>query len=193
MRDPGRRRIYGHLGLWTLVTVWTAIGTTSCESRYRELPLQMRTIEDQRRGIRFVIAQGWQGYDRGMRANDGSFISYDVWDLREAKRSWVDALPESLYPQLDEWAFHDFLVEGERRLSRGKIGPEEAAVVAYTIRTKPDDKPGFLRFYIVKKEERLWVIRAVLPPWAWEHSRKAIEEILASIEFLDPPPAVYPE
>jgi hypothetical protein len=170
-----------------------ALVASGCESRYRELPLEMRTIEDSRRGVRFVIAQGWQGYDRGMRANDGAFISYDVWDLVEAKRSWVEGLPDSLYPQLDEWAVHDFLVEeGSRKVSSGKLGIEEATVVSYVIRTKPDDAPGSLRFFILRKGERLWVVRAVLPPWAWEHSRGAIEEILATFEFLPPPPVVYP-
>lgn len=164
-----------------------------CESEFRELPLEMRTIEDTRRGVRFVIAQGWQGYDRGMRANDGAFISYDVWDLVEAKRSWVDDLPDSLYPQLDEWAVHDFLVEeGSRTVSTGTVGSEEATVVSYGIRTKPEDKPGSLRFYILRKGERLWVVRTVLPPWAWEHSREAIDEILATFEFLPPPPVAYP-
>lgn len=165
---------------------------TACQSRFSELPVEMRTIEDAQRGVRFVIAQGWQGYDRGMRANDGAFISYDVWDLTEAKRTWVADLPDSLYPQFDQWAAHDFLVEGEREVSGGKVGSENATVVAYTIRTKPDDKPGLLRFFIVKRDQRLWVIRTVLPPWAWEHSRAAIEETLASFEFLEPPPVVYP-
>jgi hypothetical protein len=153
----------------------------------------MRTVEDSRRGVKFVIAQGWQGYDRGMRANDGAYVAYDVWDLREAKRTWVEELPDSLYPQLDEWAAHDFLVEGGRTVTTGKLGVEDASVVAYTIRTKPDDEPGSLRFFVLEKGERLWVIRAVMPPWAWEHSRGAIDEILATFEFLPPPPVVYPE
>lgn len=193
MEDLALRRARARRWRPALATIVTVLAAFGCESRYRELPLEMRTIEDTQRGIRFVIAQGWQGYDRGMRANDGSFISYDVWDLREAKRSWVEALPDALYPQLDEWAAHDFLVEGGHRISAGTVGPEDATVVAYTIRTKPADKPGLLRFFLVKKGERLWVIRAVLPPWSWEHSRGAVEEILATFEFLDPPPVVYPD
>ncbi len=165
----------------------------ACEARYPELPLEMRTIEDDRRGVKYVIAQGWQGYDGGMRAMDGTWISVHVYDLEQAERTFVEGLPESLFPQLDAWSKHDFLVEGDRQESSGTVGPEPATVAAYVIRTRPEDKPGLLRFFVVRREHRLFVIRAVILPWSWEHSAGAIDEILASFEFLAPPPVVYPD
>lgn len=145
-----------------------------------KLTLEQRTVVDEARAIRYVAHQNWLPMDATLRCVlDGSFLSVHVNSLVGAKKEFVDGLPESLYPQLDEWARHDYLVEGERAVVEATVGGLPAKEVRYVVRTREEDPPGDLRFWVVRHEAYLYTFRMSLRA---DHRPESLDEVRTMLE-----------
>src|SRR5262245_60145443 len=71
-----------------------------------------KTVDDVERGARYVVPPGWKSFDGELRSRHGSLLSVRVHDLQGADSDFVAGLPDSVVPQLDEWARQVFVVDG---------------------------------------------------------------------------------
>jgi hypothetical protein len=81
-----------------------------------------RTVTDTARGVRYIIPQGWKGTEGEVRSPAGTLLTLRVYDLVEADKRFVAGLPDSLIPQLLEWAKFYYIVEGPPVPDRNERG-----------------------------------------------------------------------
>ena len=153
-----------------------------------KLTLEQRTVVDEVRRLKYVADPNWLPLDANLRCVlDDSFVTIRVHSLVDAQKDFVRGLPQSLYPQLDAWAKHDYMVEGTRRELVSTVGGLPARELRYVVRTRPEHGPGDLRFWLVRHENYLYVFRMALRP---DHGPERVGEVrsmLDSVEFLDTP------
>jgi hypothetical protein len=159
----------------------------------RELTVEERTVIDEERGYRCVLPHGWRSFDEDARSRAGSLFSVRVYSLDGAASAFVAALPESVVPQLEEWARYYYIVEGEGERTQAKVGGIDALELSYAIRIRQGRPLSRLTYWILRREQLLYVLRATYPAAALEKDEPAVREILSTWEFLDapisPPPA----
>lgn len=153
-----------------------------------KLTLEQRTVVDEVRRLKYVADPNWLPIDANLRCVlDDSFVTIRVHSLVEAEREFVRGLPQSLYPQMDAWAKHDYMVEDRRVELVSTVGGLPARELRYVVRTRPEHGPGDLRFWLVRHENYLYVFRMALRP---DHGPERVGEVrsmLDSVEFLDTP------
>ena len=144
-----------------------------------------RTVEDPERGCRYVAPAGWMVFDGELRSPSSSLLTLRVFDLREADRAFRDGLPDTILPQLEEWAKSYYVVEGQPQRAEAKLGGLPALELTYAVRIRADDPPAKLVYWVVRPGERLFVLRAVFPPRAVERDEAAVRGMLETWSFLD--------
>jgi hypothetical protein len=153
-----------------------------------KLTLEQRTVVDEVRRLKYVADPNWLPIDANLRCVlDDSFVTIRVHSLVEAQGAFVRGLPQSLYPQMDAWAKHDYMVEGTRKELLSTVGGLPARELRYIVRTRPEHGPGDLRFWLVRHQNYLYVFRMALRP---DHGPERVGEVrsmLDSVEFLDTP------
>jgi hypothetical protein len=152
-----------------------------------------RVVEDPERGCRYVAPAGWAVFDGELRSRSSSLFTLRVFDLREADRGFRDGLPESILPQLEEWARSYYVVEGEPTRVDTTVGGLTALELTYAVRVRASDPPAKLVYWVVRPGERLFVMRAVFPPQAAAGDEPAVRDMLGTWAFVVPraqlPPA----
>jgi hypothetical protein len=118
------------------------------------------TVTDTARGVRFVVPAGWRSYDAEIRSPQGSLMTLRVYDLVEANKRFVAGLPDSLIPQLLEWAELYYIVEGEPTRTATTVAGLPATELVYSVRARKKDPPSKLIYWIVIRKTRLFVFRA---------------------------------
>lgn len=172
------------IGLATLVAASVACSAP----RPERLTLEQRTVVDEERRIRYIVHENWLPMDATMKCIlDGSFLSIHVYSLIGAQKQFVAGLPDSLDPQIDAWARHDYLVLNEKEIGATTIGGLPAREIRFETRSRNDDPPGQLFFWIVRNRTYLYVIRASFRPDALPDTPSEVRAILDSVAFLEPP------
>ena len=138
----------------SLAAVAAACGTMSQKTEAE------RTVTDAARGVRYVVPEGWKTSDGEARSRDGSLLTLRVYDIVEAKKTFVAGLPDSLIPQLKEWAEFYFKVEGPPTRVETTVAGLPATELTYPVRVRPKDPPTKVVYWVVKRETRLFVLRA---------------------------------
>lgn len=146
-----------------------------------------RTETDTARGVRFVVPAGWKSKDAEIRSPAGSLLTLRVYDLVEAKKTFVAALPDSLLPQLREWAKLYYIVEGEPTRTATTVGGVPATEFVYPIRVRKKDPPSKLVYWVVVRKTRLFVLRAAFPAEGLATDEPVLRDVVARWAFLDPP------
>ena len=153
-----------------------------------KLTLEQRTVVDEVRRLKYVADPNWLPLDANLRCVlDDSFVTIRVHSLVDAEPEFVRGLPQTLYPQMDEWARHDYMVEGDRRELASTVGGFPARELRYVVRNRPEHGPGDLRFWLVRHANYLYVFRMALRP---DHGPERVGEVrsmLDSVEFLETP------
>jgi len=144
-----------------------------------------RLVEDPERGCRYLAPAGWMVFDGELRSSDSSLFTIRVFDLREADRGFRDGLPETILPQLEDWAKSYYIVEGEPQRGEATLDGLPALELTYTVRIRSDDPLTKLVYWVVRPGERLFVLRAVFPPRAVERDEVAVRGMLETWSFLD--------
>lgn len=176
--------------LGPVVTLVAALaGFAGCQPPAAEqLPVEKRTIEDAQRRIAYVADPNWLPLDGNVTCPlDGSYLTFHVFSLIDAKKDFVDGLPKTLEPQLEAWAHHDYLVGAPRTEGPSSVGPLPAREYRYVTRARSEDRPGVLTFWVVRNKTYLYVFRASLRPGARPESAAEIRRMLDGMSFLEPP------
>ncbi len=144
-----------------------------------------RTVTDRARGVRYVVPDGWKSFDGEIRSAAGSLLTLRVYDLVEAEKSFVAGLPETLTPQLLEWAKYYYIVEGPPSRSETRVGGLAAIELVYPIRVRPKDPPSKVIYWVVTRKTRLFVLRAAFPPSGLAADEPVMRKIVEGWSFLE--------
>lgn len=150
-------------------------------------PAKPRVVEDTARGCRYEIPPGWTAFDGEIKSKSTSLATIRVFDLEDAERGFLARLPDSIVPQLLDWAKSYYIVEGEPARGAATIAGETALELTYPVRVRPESPPSKLIYWILRHEDRLYVVRATFAPGSLEADEPAIRAWLTSWSFLAQP------
>ena len=139
---------------------------------------------DHARGVRYVVPEGWKNHEGEVRSPGGSLLTLRVYDLVEAQKTFVAALPDSLIPQLREWAELYYLVLGEPTRQSVTVAGIPATELVYPIKVRPKDPPSKVIYWVVKRETRLFVIRGAFPASSLSADEPVLRKIVEDWTFL---------
>lgn len=145
-----------------------------------------RIVTDPARGVRFVIPPGWREKDAEIRSPAGSLLTLRVFDLVEADKRFVAGLPDSLLPQLREWAELYYIVDGEPTRSATTVDGVAATELVYPTRVRKKDPPSRVVYWVVVRKSRLFVFRAAFPAEALATDEPVLRAIVDRWDFVDP-------
>ena len=123
-----------------------------------------RVIEDKARGVKYTCPAHWKDSDGEIRSKEGTLLTLRVYDLVEADHKFVAGLPETIFPQLEEWAKYYFIVDGPPARSETEVAGLPATELNYKIRVRPKDPESKVTYWIVRRATRLFILRAAYPP-----------------------------
>jgi hypothetical protein len=144
-----------------------------------------RTVADRVRGVRYVVPPGWKTYDGEFRSPAGSLASLRVYDLVEADKKFVAGLPDTLMPQLLEWAKWYYVVDGEPMRKATTVAGLPATEFVYPIRVTPRDPPSKVIYWVVTRKTRLFVLRVAFPAPGLVDDEPAVRKVVDGWAFLD--------
>ena len=167
---------------WLLVAALTV--AAACGGRPPRSEAE-RTVSDPVRGIRYVVPDDWKSFDAEIRSPAGSMLTVRVYDLVEAEKRFVAGLPDTLIPQLTEWAEMYYLVDGPYTRTATTVAAIPATEFDYPIRVRPKDPPSKVVYWVVQRKTRLFVLRAAFAADGLAKDEPALREVVAKWEFLD--------
>jgi hypothetical protein len=144
-----------------------------------------RTVTDTARGVRYVVPEGWRASDGEARSRDGSLMTLRVYDLVEADKRFVAGLPDTLIPQLKEWAEFYFRVEGPPTRVDTQVAGLPAVELTYPVRVRPKDPPSKVVYWVVTRKTRLFVIRAAFSAKGLAADEPPMRKLVEGWSFLD--------
>jgi len=143
-----------------------------------------RTVDDRERGVRYVVPQGWRVIDGEARSRNGSLLTFRSYDLEGADSQFVAGLPDSVVPQLEDWARQYYILDGPAVRGEATVGGLPATVLTYPVRVREADPLSKVRYWVVRKEKRLFVLRYAHPPDAPPADEASLHGLLSSLSFL---------
>jgi hypothetical protein len=144
-----------------------------------------RTVSDRARGVRYIVPQGWKSYEGEFRSPAGTLLTLRVYDLVEADKKFVAGLPDTLVPQLLEWAQFYYRVEGEPTRSSTTVAGLPATELVYPIRVRPKDPPSKVIYWVVVRKTRLFVMRGAFPANGLAADEPELRKVIEGWTFLD--------
>jgi len=142
-------------------------------------------VSDSARGVRYVVPAGWKFSDAEIRSPQGSLLSLRVYDLVEADKRFVAALPDSLIPQLKEWAELYYRLEGEPVRTATAVATVPATELTYPVRVRPKDPPTKVIYWVVVRKTRLFVLRAAFPADGLAKDEPIVRKVVDGWAFLE--------
>ncbi|HZN55607.1 MAG TPA: hypothetical protein VFB67_09825 [Candidatus Polarisedimenticolaceae bacterium] len=164
-----------------------AVLAAACASPHPERAAP-RPITDAARGVRYVVPAGWSSFDGEIRSPSGSLLTLRVYDLVEADKEFVAGLPDTLIPQLEEWAKYYYIVDGGPRRASTTIASLPATELEYPIRVRRSDPPSKVTYWVVTRKTRLFVLRAAYPASGLASDEPVMRRVLDGWQFLETPP-----
>jgi hypothetical protein len=143
------------------------------------------TVTDTARGVRFVVPAGWGSYDAEIRSPARSLLTLRVYDLVEADKRFVAGLPDTLLPQLQEWAELYYIVEGPPKRTATTVDGVPATELVYSVRARKKDPPTKLIYWIVVRKTRLFVLRAGFSSTGLATDEPVIRKVVGGWAFLE--------
>jgi hypothetical protein len=148
-------------------------------------PATERLVEDKGRGCSYVLPPRWIAFDSELRSPKGSLLEIRLYDLVDAEARFVANLPDSLIPKLEEWARIYFIVDGTPSRAEATVDGEQATELTYMVRRRPKDPGSKLFYWVVRRDTRLYVLRAAVSEDGGEQDEAAIRSVVASFKFLE--------
>lgn len=140
---------------------------------------------DAARGVRFVVPAGWRSKDAEIRSPAGSLLTLRVFDLVEADKRFVAGLPDTLLPQLQEWAELYYIVLGPPTRVATAVDGVPATEFDYPTRVRKTDPPSKVVYWVVVRKTRLFVLRAAFPAAGLAADEPVLRNIVDRWVFLD--------
>ncbi len=145
-----------------------------------------RTVLDRARGVRYVVPPGWKSFEGEIRSPAGSLLTLRVYDLVEAEKKFVARLPDSLIPQLLEWAQLYYIVDGPPVRTATTVAGVTATELVYPIHVLKKDPPSKVIYWVVVRKTRLFLLRAAFPPGSLATEEPVLRKVVEGFAFLDP-------
>jgi hypothetical protein len=146
-----------------------------------------RTVDDTARGVRYVVPQGWKSFDGEIRSPLGSLLSVRVFSLEGAQAAFVAGLPDTLFPQLEGEAHYYFVVEGKAERRETTIAGGPATELTYAVRIRPKGALSRTNYWVAKRGDLLYLLRATYPPPALATDEQIVGGIVQGWRFPEPP------
>ncbi len=143
-----------------------------------------RVVEDPERRVRFDVPKGWLYFGDEVRSPSQSLLTIQIHSLEGAERRFVAGLPETLLPQLEGWTKYYYVIAGEPERSEAAIGGQKAFEITWPVRVRPADPVTRVTYWVVRREDRLYILRAAYAPGASAEDEPAVRALLASWSFL---------
>jgi hypothetical protein len=181
-REKGKRSFRFFVAVCLAAGVLATAGGCSRSSEKSDAG---KTVEDQQRKCAYTVPPGWLTLDGEARSRGGTLFTIHVYELEGADPSFVQGLPDTVLPKIDDWAQHFFRVEGKPGRSNATVGGEPALVMTYSTRVRAQDPPSTLSHWIVRKGTRLFVLRTAYAPATREKDAPDVQAIVDSFKFLE--------
>lgn len=146
-------------------------------------PVEERTFVDPEGGFRYVVPPHWWVLSGEARSPRGTLFTIEVTHLEDASPEFVNGLPGSVLPQIEEQTNRFFGVVGTPRQRQVTLGGEPAHELVYPVRVRAQDRQGEVAFWIARRGSELFVLRASYPPDALPDDRALVAEALATWTF----------
>jgi len=146
--------------------------------------VEKRTVDDQERGCHFVVPPRWSYLGEELRSPGGSVFTIEVLSLVDADPKFLAELPESLVPQLEARTRYFFSIVKRASRRQTTVGGEPALEVAFPVQVRGQDPPSEVIYWVVRRHDKLYALRATYPPGLAETDRPAVASILTSWKFL---------
>lgn len=144
-----------------------------------------QAVSDSARGVRYVVPAGWRFSDGEIRSPQGSLLTLRVYDLVEADKKFVAGLPDTLVPQLLEWAQLYYRVEGQPVRTATSVAGLPATEFVYPVRVRPKDPPSKVIYWVVTRKTRLFLLRSAFPASGLAKDEPIIRKVVRDWAFLD--------
>jgi len=170
---------------WTLTLTSAALLLAAgCAAQPRKAETE-QAVTDRARGVRYIVPAGWKYSDAEIRSPRGSLLTLRVYDLVEADKRFVAGLPDSLTPQLQEWAELYYRVEGPAVRTATTVAGLPATEFTYPVRVRPKDPPSKVIYWVVIRKTRLFVMRTAYPPSGLAEDEPIIRGVIGRWVFLE--------
>ena len=169
------------------LTALASVLAAACVAPPRKAETE-KTVSDRARGVRYVVPAGWKFSDAEIRSPQGSLLTLRVYDLVEADKKFVAGLPDTLLPQLLEWAELYYRVEGEPIRTATTVAGLPATELVYPVRVRPKDPPTKVIYWVVKRKTRLFVLRAAFPASGLLTDEPVLRKVVLGWVFLETGP-----
>jgi len=151
-----------------------------------------RLVEDLERSVRYTVPAGWSFFGDELRSGGGSVFTLETFSLVEARRDFVERLPDSLIPQLEARTRYYFSVVADPVTREARVGGKPASEVTFETRIRAEDPVTWVRYWLVRNGDMLYALRITYPPGREAIDGPEVEGMLAAWEFLDPAAAAAP-
>ena len=145
---------------------------------------EQRRVQDTERGYRFVRPVNWFVLNKEARSPSGSLLTIRVLSLEGAERHFVEGLPETLFPKLEEWAKYYFAVVEPPTRREASVGGVPAVEMVYPVHVRVTDPQAQVFYWIVRRREQIYLLRAAIPAGAAAKDEPALRSLLASWRFI---------
>jgi hypothetical protein len=149
-------------------------------------------VEDLERSVRYTVPGGWSYFGDEVRSLGGSIFTLETFSLVDARKDFVERLPDSLIPQLEARTRYYFSVVTEPVKREVRLAGKQAFEVSFEARIRAADPITLVRYWVVRNGDLLYALRITYPPDREKIDGPAVEAMLASWEFLDPAAALPP-
>ncbi len=151
-----------------------------------------RTVDDAARGVRYVVPPGWKSFDGEIRSPRGSLLSVRVFSLDGAQAAFVAGLPDTLIPQLVGVGHYYFVVEGKAERRETTIDGGPATEFTYAVRIRPKGALSRTTYWVVKRGDLLYLLRATYPPPALATDEPIVGGVVQGWRFPELPKTSAP-
>ena len=158
--------------------------TAACAAQPQKAETE-QSVTDAARGVRYIVPAGWKFSDAEIRSPRGSLLTLRVYDLVEADKKFVAGLPDTLIPQLLEWAELYYQVDGPPIRTATAVAGLPATELAYPVRARPKDPLSKVIYWVVVRKTRLFVMRTAYPPSGLAQDEPLIRKVIDGWVFLE--------
>jgi hypothetical protein len=145
-----------------------------------------RTYESTLAGYRFIAPPHWKVLRDEVRSPLGTLITVKVLSLEQVDETFVKQLPQSLVPHLVQWTKYFFSVVDKPAVRDTSIGGQPALEVDFPVRIRARDLQEWVSYWVVRRGNILYVLRAAFPPDAKKVDGKGVAALLGSWTFSEP-------
>jgi len=162
-----------------LAPLTLAFATTTC-SGPEGPPIRYENAEA---GYGYEIPRRWVLLADEARSPKGSLFTVKVHSLEGARQSFVEGLPETVIPQIEEWTQYFFGPPGTPDRGTATVGGEPAVRLTYRVTIRAGWEQTRVDYWIVRHGQLLYLLRAVYAAGREETELPAVTALLATWRF----------